>query len=233
MLVPRIVLVEDDLHFRETLADYLALRGFEVSVAGNSAELKAALAGKAPDAVVVDLNLGRESGFDIVASLRIRWPAMNIIMLTARDGVDDYVAGLRAGADVYLSKPIDLRALEASILSMMRRTTRLEPPPRVNSHWTLSRIHWTLTAPNGNCVQLTAAEFRFLRLLAGTPGQPVEHGTLLAMHGNGNVRDHERRLVTLVNRLRRKVEAEAGVCLPVKAARAAGYGFVAPISADA
>lgn len=223
-----VVVVEDEVPFRETLCDFLSMRGYQSIGVGSERALQAALEGLGEVIVLLDVNLGRESGFAIARRLRGRDPDIGIIMLTARDATEDQVAGLGAGADIYLAKPVDLRTLEANIASLSRRLVHSGGQPSATlGWWALDPASWVLTAPNGTHVSLTASERSLLALLIARSGETVGFRDLVQATG-GPDDDHAlARLAVMVNRLRRKVERETGYPLPVKSARSAGYSFAA------
>lgn len=229
-----VIVVEDEPHFREALCEFLTLRGFRAVGVESERDLDAALCERGDAIVVLDVNLGRESGFAIARRLRGRNPQIGLIMLTARHSTDDLVAGLGAGADTYLTKPVDFRVLEAVIGGLSRR---LRPPaagvPDAEgpaAAWTFDAAAWRLTAPNGRAAALTANETAFLALLIAHPGTTVGRTAIAAALGWASEDQIDSRIATLVNRLRRKVEQDTGYPLPVRAIRAVGYAFIAPLA---
>ena len=146
----RIVVVEDDVAFRETMCEFLTLRGYRVKAVETERDMNAALAEEAAQVVILDVMLRRESGFAIAKRLRGESPSVGIIMFTAKTTTGDHLKGLGAGADCYLTKPLDLRTLEANILSVARRL----PPEWESSEteavepaWHLQPLTWSLSAP--------------------------------------------------------------------------------------
>ena len=227
-----VIVVEDEVAFRETVCDFLAMRGFRALGVGSEKALEATLAGVSGAIVLLDVNLGRESGFAIARRLRGRDSSVGIIMLTARDGIDDQITGLGAGADIYLAKPVDLRALEANVVSLTRRLSRGEDhAAEATAGWSLDATGWMLLAPNGAPVSLTAGERAFMARLLRSPGETVGFTDLIAATGGIDDAHGVARLAVLVNRLRRKVERETGFPPPVRSARSVGYGFAATVEA--
>lgn len=117
----RIVVVEDDADLRDSVCRYLTLIGLEACAAGSGQELFALQVDWASAVVVLDVNLPDCDGFSVARRLRSLCPTVGIIMLTARNQVDDRVTGLTSGADSYLVKPVQLRELLAVIESLSRR----------------------------------------------------------------------------------------------------------------
>jgi len=119
--MPRIGLLEDDDDFREELA--LGLKGFGFHVAfaaSDSTSFLRAFAGHGCDIAILDVNVPGEGGFAVATRLRAGH-AVGIIMLTGRDALEDRVRGLEGGADVYVTKPVDLLELASIIRSLARR----------------------------------------------------------------------------------------------------------------
>ncbi len=117
----RILVIEDDDAVRSALRRALLLEGYEVLLAADGQEglLKAETA--VPDAIILDLGLPDIDGMEVCRTLRRRENRTPILMLTARDAVEDRVDGLEAGADDYLVKPYDVRELQARLHAIMRR----------------------------------------------------------------------------------------------------------------
>ena len=117
----RLLVIEDDDAVRSAIRRALLLAGYEVLVAADGAEglLKAGTV--MPDAIVLDLGLPVIDGMEVCRRLRRGGNRTPILMLTARDAVDDRVDGLEAGADDYMVKPYDVRELQARLKAIMRR----------------------------------------------------------------------------------------------------------------
>lgn len=218
----KIVLVEDDDMLRErVLRPRLADYGFEVAGLASAAALERRMAEDAPDIVVLDVGLPDASGYDVARGLRARHPRMGIVMLTARRETPDRVRGLNEGADAYLSKPVEIELLAATLHSLARRLHGERAPPAA-SGWRLLDNGWSLAGPGGE-VALTKSERRLLHCLAQAEGEPVGRDRLIAAVAD-NVHDFDpHRLDTLVYRLRRKVAEACGQALPLSAVHGEGY----------
>lgn len=218
----RIALVEDDAELRDAiLAPALVEAGFEVAAFGSAAALYRSLLHRSFDVVVLDLTLPDEDGFEVARYLR-SLSSIGIVMLTGRGGSPDRVRGLRHGADAYLTKPLDIDLLTATLHSLSRR---LEPSEAGTSRgrWRLGDGDWNLLTPDGDCIDLTASERSILRTLFNADGQPVQREELIACL-TGDVYDFDpHRLEMLVHRLRRKVAAGSRQALPLRAVRGKGY----------
>jgi len=219
----RVVVVDDDGELRDEVVTYLVLSGFQVAGARDGAGLDRLLAAGLCDIAVLDVGLPGESGIELARRLRDR-PATGVVMLTGHDHIEDRLQGLRAGADAYLTKPVDLRELVATIDAVARRSLPAAGPAMPAERWSFDAVHWTLTAPGGTAITLTGVEYQFLSVLLRAPGAMVSRTTIAEAMGQARRNDF-RHLDSLVRRLRRKVEAAAGLPLPVQAVHAVGYVF--------
>ena len=117
----RVLLVEDHRTMRELIADHLRERGFAVDAVGRGEDALAAAAIAPFDAVILDLGLPDLDGMKVLTLLRCSRPEVPAILLTARDGVDDRLRGLNAGADDYIRKPFSQRLLLERVRAVLRR----------------------------------------------------------------------------------------------------------------
>ncbi|MBY0333820.1 MAG: response regulator, partial [Acetobacteraceae bacterium] len=115
-----IVVVDDEADLREAVAGYLARQGLSVRAAASGAELRALLAERPADAVILDIAMPGEDGLSVARSLRSQGD-IGIVMLTAASEVVDRIVGLEVGADDYIAKPFDLRELLARLRAVLRR----------------------------------------------------------------------------------------------------------------
>ncbi|BBL77246.1 response regulator [Methylomagnum ishizawai] len=118
----RILLVEDDATLADGLSHSLAQSGFDLTLAATSSYADSALRTQAFDVVILDLGLPDGDGREVLRALRARKCPTPVLILTARDGINDRVGGLEAGADDYMVKPFELRELEARVRALIRRS---------------------------------------------------------------------------------------------------------------
>lgn len=228
---PRVAVVEDEADLRASMVDFLHHRGYPVWSAGSAEELYRHLAGAGIDVLVLDVNLPGEDGLSVAAHLGGRG-SMAVLMLSGRTGIDDRLAGLRAGANRYLTKPIDLRELVANIDAAWDALSRQSPPAAAaddDGAWRIDTVQWALVAPNERRATLTTNEYLLLLRLADEGvGQPVPKAAVDASLG-GVTQDYNRIDLTLA-RLRKKVLDKTGEPLPVKAAHGKGLMLTVPLS---
>jgi len=219
----RIVVCEDSLSMRTYLVEGLGTMGLETRGVPEGRMLDALLAEGWSDILVLDINLPGEDGFSIAARVRRQYPRLGIIMLTARNPVEDRIRGLEGGADLYFVKPVDLRELAAAARSLQRRLGKAAGP-----EWRLHQEYSRLDTPSGVSVSLTDNELRLLLPLLGNAGLVVPRETLLASLGQTEDYYAMRRLETMLSRLRKKIlDASPEEPLPVRARHGSGYVFAA------
>ncbi len=121
--VPRVLIVEDEPKTRESIDEALRLEGWTVAQAGRGREMVALLEQQAFDLLILDWMLPGRDGLELLQHIRARGVRMPVLMLTAREGVDDRVLGLESGADDYLVKPFAIAELIARCRALLRRPT--------------------------------------------------------------------------------------------------------------
>jgi DNA-binding response OmpR family regulator len=207
---------------REYLVEGIRHFGLRVQGVTDGLALEAALERGEGDIVILDVGLPGEDGYTIAERLRRKRPHTGIIMLTARDRLEDRIKGLDSGADLYFAKPVDLRELASAIGSLDRRLGVTAPSP-----WRLEPAHSALHTPGGVVVALTDLELRFLSPLLARPGDVVDREDLCQALDQRPDLYAMRRMETLLSRLRAKVlRAAPEDPLPVKARHGRGYAFL-------
>ncbi len=220
-----IIVLEDEPTLRGDLVEYLEASGFSVVGAGSLAEYRRLSALRRPDLVLLDINLPDGDGFTLARELRGAGTC-GVVMLTSRGTLEDRLTGLDCGADAYLVKHADLREIEATIRSVLRR---LAAQPPSEPAWRYDPLSWQLRAPNGTVVKLTASEAVFVGLLLEIPGMAVPRGRIAAALPRPKD-GSDRSLDTLIKRLRKKVEASTLSDFPVNVIYGVGYCFAARAS---
>jgi two-component system, OmpR family, response regulator MprA len=198
----KVLIVDDDGPVRRTLARTLGAEGYETAVAGDGGAAMAAVERDPPDAIVLDAIMPGMDGLAVARRLRGKGVAVPILMLTARDGVSDRVAGLDAGADDYLVKPFATEELLARLRALMRRG--LEAPMLAFADLTFdagSRV----AVRGGRSVELTQREAELLELLMRHPGKVISRRTAMTSVWSDGSASTENVVDRYVAYLRRKL----------------------------
>ncbi|GAB4218122.1 MAG: two-component system response regulator OmpR [Rhodoferax sp.] len=227
---PHILVVDDDPDLRELLRSYLGGNGFSVALAGDGVAMRAALAARAPDAIVLDQMLPGEDGLALTRALRAV-SQVPILMLSARGEELDRVIGLEVGADDYLAKPFGPRELLARLRALLRRgqPSAAETPTTAATSarfgpYQLDTLGRRLLK-NGQELSLTSAEYDLLAALVAHPNRVLSRDTLVDML-RGYERDpFDRSIDNRVTRLRRKIEADPAAPAYIRTVRGEGYLF--------
>ncbi|MGN6480748.1 response regulator transcription factor [Luteibacter sp.] len=225
-----IALLEDDLVLRDRiLVPQLADYGLPVEPLTTAAELYQRLGEAEFDIVVLDVGLPDEDGFAVTQRLRMLRPGIGVVMLTGRNDTTNRVRGLSEGADAYLTKPVEIEVLVATLQSLARRIPAGAdaPAPMLKpTHWSLDPKGWRLVDPGGAAILLTKSERKFVACLLEHHDDVVDRETL-ARALTTEVYDFDlHRLDNLLHRLRRKVRQATDVPLPVTAVHGEGYVWV-------
>ncbi|MBS0519736.1 MAG: response regulator [Proteobacteria bacterium] len=230
---PHVIVVEDEQFQRETLVDFLDENGYRTSGVESGAGLRRLVEKDPPALVVLDLKLpGSEDGFALARFLRERSRRMGIIMLTSSADTVDQVAGLEIGADDYIAKPYEARALLARMKAVLRRAGGAEaatPGARVRmGKCLLDLTTRRMTALSGGDVPLRAGEFELLKIFAENPNRPLSRDWLLETTSHREMEAFDRAIDIRILRIRRKIEADPARPTCIRTVRGAGYMFVPP-----
>ncbi|MFC7302103.1 response regulator transcription factor [Cognatiluteimonas weifangensis] len=219
----RILLAEDDRDLGQALADGLRHLGHAVDWVQDGVHAASALADTRYAAAVLDWNLPRSSGPDVIAALRRRGDRTPVLLLTARDALDDRVAGLDCGADDYVVKPVRLEELAARVRALLRRADgHADPVLRVGG---LTLQPATRTAElAGVPLELSAREYALLEALAARPGRAWSRAQLEeAVYGWGE-EVASNAIEVHVHHLRRKLGPHW-----IRTQRGIGYALQPPV----
>ena len=221
-------MVEDDAAVREGLQLALRRQGHVVRTAESGELGIEVLVHHRPDIVVLDLMLPGMDGFETCRRMRASGP-IPIIMLTARSDDFDVVAGLEAGADDYVAKPVEPRVLDARIRAVLRRTAverPEEPPEPAERHGDLVIDRAALeVTKRGAPVSLTPTELKLLLELSRTPGQVYSRQQILSAVWDHDYLGDSRLVDACVQRLRAKIEDVPAKPEYVRTVRGFGYRF--------
>lgn len=217
----RVLLVEDDPELATIIERGLTEQGFRVSREANYATGLARAALGAFDVIVLDVMLPGGDGFTLCAQIRKRGIGTPVLMLTARELVDDRVRGLDSGADDYLTKPFAFKELVARLRALARRPPTPLPETAVVVDLEVDlRAHRVRRA--GREIELTAKEFALLEFLVRHRGQVVDRAAISAHVWDDNHDPFTNVLEVLVRRLRRKIDDPFELKL-IHTLRGAGY----------
>ncbi|MBY0281522.1 MAG: response regulator transcription factor [Alphaproteobacteria bacterium] len=201
--LPHLLVVDDDNRIRTLLVKFLSDQGFRVNAAANAAEARSHMACHVFDALILDIMMPGEDGIQLTKSLRAT-TRVPILLLTARDQLDDKVTGFETGADDYLTKPFEPLELLARLKSLIRRSSI----PDTDSNPLIHFGDYTFDIQNGRLknkeelVFLTSTEMILLKTLAQTPGHPFSRDELAQRIGH---RVSERTVDVQITRLRKKI----------------------------
>ncbi len=228
----QMIVVDDEIDIAETLADYFEMQGFAVKVAVNGQELKKILPEFTPHIVLLDLNMPGEDGLTLTRYLREHTRA-GIIMVTASAGQVDMVVGLEMGADDYVGKPFDLRALLARVRSVLRRTQNELPAntqPVQDARKKIGKCLLDVEARklwDGDTeVPLTAMEYDLLMVFIANPNRPLSRDYLLELAHKTDADPFDRSIDSRITRMRKKIELDPDKPATIKTVRSVGYVYI-------
>lgn len=201
----RVLVVEDDVRIAAFLAKGLRENSYAVDIASDGEEA-AYMATLSPyDIFVLDVNLPLKDGFQVCRELREAGTSKPILMLTARDAVDDRVSGLDIGADDYLVKPFEFRELLARLRALLRRTSEVRSPKIVVADLEIDTVSQTVSR-NGIPTELTTKEYSLLEYLALNKGRVVGREEISEHVWNDSFDPFSNLIEVYIKRLRRKID---------------------------
>ena len=221
-----VILVEDNISLREALEHHLVDAGFSIRGVGDGQELNQELAISKPDVIVLDLNLPEEDGISIAKRVRLAYPSMGIVMLTARVRSIDRHEGYDSGADVYLTKPVNPSELTTVLQNLCRRIS----PQTDNPSWALHLASLQLVSPAKETIKLTVSEAKLLQELA-LSGELLSMSRLIEVFGDIDLPEptNKLRIEQVVSRVRRKMDVLLGGQPSIKAVTRLGYKLFVPV----
>jgi DNA-binding response OmpR family regulator len=217
----RILLVEDDPGVRRFVVKGLREQAYAVDTAATGEDALYQVDINAYDLIILDVMIPAPDGFEVCRRLRKAGRRMPVLMLTARDAVEDRVSGLDRGADDYLTKPFEFRELLARLRALLRRSTELHPPRLSAGDLVLDTAAQSATS-GGRPISLTHKEYALLEYLVRNAGRVVSRADI-AEHVWDETFDPFSNLIEVyINRLRRKIDADGSSGL-LQTRRGAGY----------
>jgi two-component system, OmpR family, response regulator MprA len=220
----RILVVDDERAVRESLRRALQLEGYEVELASDGQEALEQLQSETHvDALILDVLMPGIDGLEVCRRLRRSGNRMPVLMLTARDAVENRVAGLDAGADDYVTKPFALEELLARVRALLRRTT-----PDANEVLRFADLELSVgtheVRRNGETIELTRTEFSLLELFLRNPRQVLTRSIIFERVWGYDFGFASNSLDVYIGYLRRKTEAGGRPRL-IQTVRGVGYAL--------
>lgn len=220
-----LAIVDDDAAIRAALGRALRMENYDVELLEDGTSALKSIQLRAPDAIVLDLQLPDIDGLEICRRIRRAGDATPILMLTARDAVNDRVAGLDVGADDYLVKPFDLAELLARLRALLRRRNLVEGDEAVLRFEDLTLNAQTREVRRGDrAIELTKIEFDLLELFLQHPRQVLTRDQILDLVWGYTFDSGTNSLAVYIGYLRRKLE-ENGESRLIHTVRGVGYAL--------
>jgi two-component system, OmpR family, response regulator len=205
-----VLVVDDEPNILALLRESLRLSGFVVHAAASGAQALATVAHVVPDIVVLDVMLPDCDGFTLARKLRATHEQLPVLFLTARDGVEDRIAGLTVGGDDYVTKPFSLEELVLRLRAILRRTQPARNGEADNTTISYADLELDEEAHEvrraGQLVQLSPTEFNLLRYLMTNAGKVVSKTQILERVWNYDFGGDGRIVESYISYLRRKID---------------------------
>lgn len=241
MQEPRILLVEDDAELRALVEGRLRESGYNIRTASTGTEALERVEEQLPNLILLDVMLPELDGLEVCRRLRAKYPLLYIIMLTARADELDRVVGLEVGADDYVTKPFSLQELVARVRAALRRMRlTAEQKPEAESDdeeavLVFDDLHIDPIRREvrrcGELIRLTVREFDLLLFLARNADRPFTRTQLLGKVWEIQYEGYDRTVDSHVQRLRAKIEDDAGNPRYIRTVWGVGYKFQAETEA--
>ena len=218
----RALVIDDDRLICQLLAEYLAPHGYQVTAAHTGPEGVAAALSPHIDVVILDVMLPGMDGFEVLRRIRLR-SDVPVLMLTARGGEAERIAGLDSGADDYVPKTFSHRELLARLNALMRRSRAMESDGATESSDVAIDPARRVATVNGVRIELTAVEFDILLALMRGRGRVLSREQLLEDASQRGPEVSDRSVDVHISSLRRKLGPEKSAC--IETVRSLGYRF--------
>ena len=228
MAATRILVVEDDSAIRRGVVDSLRFQGYLVSEASNGDEAFIMALEPRYELLLLDLILPGRQGLEILREVRLAYPTLPVIIVTAKGDESDRVNGLRLGADDYVVKPFSVKELLARVEAVLRRSPERPQPAgeacfdKGKADLTTGEVHFR----DGMTCRLFPMELDLLRYLASNPGRIVSREEILSRVWHIKLTGAETRTVDIhIARLRAKLQDDVSQPRVIKTVRGKGYVF--------
>ncbi|MCU1637077.1 MAG: DNA-binding response regulator [Cryobacterium sp.] len=204
----RILVVEDDDQMGALIERGLTAEGYEIVRVANGMEALISVANTEFGLAAIDVMLPQMSGFEVCRRIREDGGTLPVLLLTARDTVEDRVFGLDSGADDYLTKPFAFAELTARVRALLRRQSMGTPLSVELGRLVLDSRDLKVTV-SGRTVSMSPKEFALLRLLASHAGSTVDRATILEEIWDGSGHIDPNIVDQYISYLRRKIDSNA------------------------
>jgi two-component system response regulator MprA len=222
----KILVVDDERAVRESLRRALELEGYEIELAGDGTEALATIGSNEPqaDAVILDVLMPGVDGLEVCRRLRATGNRVPVLMLTARDEIENRVAGLDAGADDYVTKPFALEELLARVRALLRRTADTDGGEVLSFADLQLDLGTREVRRGGRLIELTRTEFALLELFLRNPRQVLTRSIIFERVWGYDFGFASNSLDVYIGYLRRKTEA-GGEPRVIHTVRGVGYAL--------
>ncbi len=230
-----ILVVDDDVRVSRVLARDLTSAGYRVKTAANGEEMRRCIKVQQPDIVILDLQMPGEHGLELARKLR-QDSDVGIIIVTGTGDKVDEIVGLEGGADDYLTKPVEERALLARVRSVLRRVMSSTASSDTSnksvakfSDWILDFTAHELKSTTGEEIILTSFEFQLLATLVKNANRVLSRDQIMVSITGRDWVSNDRSVDVLMGKLRKKIERDPHNPSMIKTIRGAGYKFTARV----
>jgi two-component system KDP operon response regulator KdpE len=224
---PTALIIDDEVQIRRLLRIVLEEENYRVLESESGRHGLSEIALRRPDVVVLDLGLADMDGLAVLQRLR-EWSRVPVLILSVRDGPEDKVAALDAGADDYVTKPFDSAELLARLRAIQRRAPFGTDDPYLQAGHLAIDFNSRAVTVKGREVKLTATEYALLKVLAQHAGKVVTHKQLLREVWGPNAEEQSQYLRVYMTHLRKKIELPDATEKLLKTESGIGYRLVLP-----
>ncbi len=217
----RLLLVEDDTRIARFVAKGLREQSYAVDVVGSGEEALYLAAINSYDLAILDVMIPAPDGFAVCKALRKAGQCLPILMLTARDAVEDRISGLDHGADDYLTKPFEFRELLARLRALLRRTGELQPAEIKVADLVVDTVGQNIKR-GGRTIPMTSKEYALVEFLARNAGRVVGRAEIAEHVWDEEFDPFSNLIEVYVNRIRRKIDSHSSRPL-LHTRRGSGY----------
>lgn len=222
----RVLVIEDDTTLGHALEEFLTDQGYAVDWLTDGDRVAGALSAQSYELLLLDLNLPGKSGLEILRQIRAEGNQLPVLILTARDGLDDRVAGLDAGADDYVTKPFDLPELAARVRVFARRRIGQVQPLIEVGPLVFDTVGREVRV-NGNRLNLSVRELSVLEMLMARVSRVVTKRQIVNSLSAWDADFSENAVEVYVYRLRKRLEATGASIQTVR-----GFGYMLEVDPD-